>query len=149
MLRVGERAPGFRGQDQDGHEIVLEELLAEGPVVLYFYPSDFTPVCTKEACFFRDAHADLADRGARVVGVSSDTEASHRDFARKHGLNFPLLSDPDRRLARDYDAAHPLGLGTARVTYVIGPDGTIRGAFHHELRAKKHVDQVLDLLARP
>lgn len=146
MLTVGDRAPDFRARDQEGNELALRDLLAGGPLVLYFYPRDFTPVCTKEACFFRDVHEQLAARGARVVGVSSDTDESHREFAQQHRLPFPLLSDPDRRLARDYGAVHPLGFGTKRVTYVIGEDGTIRGAFHHELRAKKHIDQVLALL---
>lgn len=146
MLKVGDRAPSFRAPDQDGKEIALEDLLANGPVVLYFYPRDFTPVCTKEACLFRDAHGELADRGAQVIGVSADTEQTHREFAGKHDLKFPLLSDPNRKLAKDYRAVHPFGLGTQRVTYVIGQDGHIRGAFHHELRAQKHVDEVLELL---
>jgi peroxiredoxin Q/BCP len=146
MLEVGDQAPPFRGRDQEGRDVALEDLLSKGPLVLYFYPRDFTPVCTKEACLFRDAHQDLAQRGAQVVGVSADTGDSHKAFAEKHRLRFPLLSDPNRKLAKDYRATHPFGLGTQRVTYVIGQDGRIRGAFHHELRAQKHVDEVLTLL---
>lgn len=146
MLKVGDEAPFFRGKDQHGHDVALDALLANGPVVLYFYPRDFTPVCTKEACLFRDAHADLAAKGAQVVGVSTDTDETHRAFAEKHALEFPLLSDPNRKLAKDYKAAFPFGLGTQRVTYVIGTDRAIRGAFHHELSAQKHVDDVMALL---
>jgi len=146
MLDVGQRAPSFEATDQDGNPVSLEALLRNGPLVLYFYPKDNTPVCTREACHFRDAHAELAERGAQVVGVSGDSDRSHRAFAEEHRLPFLLVSDRDRALAKKYDALRPFGLGTSRVTYVIGEDATIRGAFHHELRAKKHVDEVLALL---
>ena len=146
MLKVGDQAPFFRGIDQQGRDVALDSLLENGPVVLYFYPKDFTPVCTKEACLFRDAHAELAEKGAQVVGVSVDTDETHRAFAEKHSITFPLLSDPNRKLARDYGATFPFGLGTQRVTYVIGPDAKIRGAFHHELSAQKHIDDVMALL---
>lgn len=149
MLKVGQRAPSLEANDQNGQPVSLEALLRNGPLVLYFYPKDNTPVCTREACHFRDAHAELADRGAQVVGVSADSDRSHRAFAEEHSLPFPLISDPDRRLAKQWDATHPFGLGTARVTYVVGEDGTLRGAFHHELRAKKHVEEVLGLIGRP
>jgi peroxiredoxin Q/BCP len=148
MLDVGEKAPPFSGRDQKGQEIRSEALLARGPVVLYFYPKDFTPGCTREACLFRDAFEDLAGLGATVVGVSADGEASHAKFAAQHGLPFSLLSDPDRALARAYGIARPLGLGASRVTFVIGRDGRVRGAFHHELSMSAHVKNVRQLLTR-
>jgi len=146
MLKVGDRAPAFEAEDGDGNPVSLDGLLEKGPLVLYFYPKDFTPVCTREACFFRDNHTELADLSATVVGVRTDDPGSHRAFARVHDLPFPLLSDPDRRIARDYGAVGALGLRTLRVTYVIDRAGTVRGVFHHELRARKHVDAVRDLL---
>lgn len=125
-----------------------EDLLAKGPVVLYFYPRDFTPGCTREACEFRDAFEDLQGLGASIVGVSIDDEASHAKFAGRHGLPFSLLSDADRSLAKAYDVVRAFGLGTSRVTYVIDRSSRIRGAFHHELSMSKHVAEAKALLIR-
>lgn len=148
MLQVGTKAPAFEGRDQRGNTVKSADLLAKGPVILYFYPKDFTPGCTKEACMFRDAFEDLEGLGASVVGVSMDSEASHQKFAQEHRLPFSLLSDPDRALAKKYDIVRPLGLGANRVTFVIAKDGTIRGAFHHELSMSKHVAESRALLVR-
>jgi peroxiredoxin Q/BCP len=148
MLQPGDLAPPFSGRDQRENEIRSEELLARGPVVLYFYPKDFTPGCTKEACLFRDAFEDLAGLGATIVGVSADDGESHRRFAERYQLPFPLLSDPDRALAKAYGIVRPLGLGARRVTFVIGADGKIRGLFHHELSMSRHVTDVKALLTR-
>lgn len=148
MLEAGEVAPPFSGRDQDGNEIRGDELLQKGPVVLYFYPKDFTPGCTKEACLFRDAFEELQGLGASIVGVSADDGESHKRFAERYQLPFPLLSDPDRTLAKAYGIVRPLGLGARRVTFVIGRDGKVRGLFHHELSMSRHVTDVKALLAR-
>lgn len=148
MLQVGDLAPPFSGRDQRGEVIRSEDLLAKGPVVLYFYPRDFTMGCTKEACSFRDAFEDLDGLGASIVGVSIDDEASHARFAAQHRLPFSLLSDPDRSLAKAYDIVRGFGLGTSRVTYVIDQDRRIRGVFHHELSMTKHVEEARALLTR-
>ncbi|UJR80598.1 peroxiredoxin [Sandaracinus amylolyticus] len=148
MLEIGQQAPAFFGRDQNGNEVRSEDLLAKGPVVLYFYPKDFTPGCTREACMFRDAFEDLQGQGATIVGVSADSGESHKRFAERYQLPFSLLSDPDRKLARDYAIVRPLGLGARRVTFVIGRDGKIRGAFHHEISMSRHVTDVKDLLTR-
>jgi peroxiredoxin Q/BCP len=148
MIDVGATAPPFSGQDQRGESVRSEDLLRRGPVVLYFYPKDFTLGCTREACFFRDAFEDLKDLGAAIVGVSADDDASHQRFAEQHRLPFSLLSDPDRSLARAYGIIRPLGLGARRVTFVIGTDGKIRGVFHHEISMSRHVSDVRDLLLR-
>lgn len=148
MLKVGDQAPPFSGRDQRGTEIRSEDLLSQGPVILYFYPRDFTPGCTREACHFRDAFEDLQGLGASIVGVSVDDEASHARFAAVHQIPFSLLSDRDRSLAKAYDIVRAFGLGTARVTFVIGRDGKIAGAFHHELSMSKHVSETKALLAR-
>jgi peroxiredoxin Q/BCP len=148
VLRIGEKAPPFESVDHRGEQVRLGALLERGPVVLFFYPRDFTPICTREVCHFRDAYEDLRRSGVSVVGVSPDDARSHRAFAAEHRLTYSLLSDPNLRLASDYDAGRVLGLGLKRITYVIDRDGIIRGAFHHELRAKKHVEEVTELLSK-
>src|SRR5581483_491580 len=102
----GMQAPEFTALDQHGVEHTLASLLAGGRLVLYFYPRDFTPVCTAQACTFRDSAAELASRGARVVGVSGDPVDSHRRFADKHGVTFPLLFDPELRICDAYGGCY-------------------------------------------
>jgi len=142
MIEVGSRAPSFGGRDQKGAELRSETLLGRGPIVLYFYPRDFTPGCTREACLFRDAFDELQGLGASIVGVSVDDGESHRRFAERHGLPFSLLSDPDRAIARAYGIVRPLGLGARRVTFVIDRGGIVRGAFHSELSMSAHLKGV-------
>lgn len=142
MLKVGDTAPDFRGTDQNGKTVTLDDLVKESAVVLYFYPKDFTPVCTAEACLFRDAGTELAEAGLRVVGVSSDDGESHKKFAAKHQINFPLLSDGDRAIQKAYEARQVLGFIPKRVTYVIDQNKKIRGAVHSELSAEKHLAAV-------
>jgi peroxiredoxin Q/BCP len=96
MLKTGTKAPGFELKDQAGKLRRLDSLLADGALILYFYPADFTPGCTKEACSFRDLQQDLVRAGLRVVGISPQDTDSHRRFAELHDLNFTLLSDPDK-----------------------------------------------------
>lgn len=145
LLKVGDRAPSFKGRDQNGREVTLEDLTAKGRVILYFYPKDFTRVCTSEACLFRDAAGRW--KNTTIVGVSVDSDASHLDFAQCHDLCFPLISDSNREIARAYDALRFFGAFTKRVTYVIDEQGIVRGIFHHELSAEKHVADVDGLLA--
>jgi peroxiredoxin Q/BCP len=146
VLAIGDTAPDFDGVDQKGQRVTLRDLLKTGDVVLYFYPKDFTPVCTAQACTFRDAHAELAASGIQVVGVSGDDTASHSKFAEHHRVPYPLLSDPNKTIQRSYEARQLLGMLTKRVTYVIGRDQKIRGVFHHELSAQKHLDAVREIL---
>jgi len=138
MLEKGSRAPDFELTDQDGKRHTLRALLAGGPLILYFYPADFTPGCTKEACSFRDLHDDLLRAKLRIVGVSPQDRDSHRRFATEHELNFTLLSDPDKRVVQAYDLDGPLGFGVRRGTYLIGKDGTIRDSVLADLRIGAH-----------
>ena len=138
MLANGRKAPDFELQDQDGKTQTLKALLKDGPLILYFYPADFTPGCTKEACSFRDLHQELLKAKLRVVGVSPQDVASHRRFADKHDLNFPLLADPDKTVVKAYDLDGPLGFGVRRGTYLIGKDGTIRDSVLADLRIGAH-----------
>lgn len=138
MLKNGTTAPEFKLADQDGKKHTLKSLLAAGPLILYFYPADFTPGCTKEACSFRDLQSDLLRAKLRVVGVSPQDTESHKRFAEKHDLNFPLLADPDKRVVNAYDVDGPLGLGVRRGTYLIGQDGTIEDSVLADLRIGAH-----------
>lgn len=152
MLANGSVAPEFELTDQTGRKRTLAELLSDGPLILYFYPADFTPGCTKEACSFRDLHQDLLKAGLRVVGVSPQDTDSHRRFAEKHGLNFTLLSDPDKKAIKAYRLDGPLGLGVRRGTCLIGKDGRIRDSVLADLRIGAHeafVRTAIDSGARP
>jgi peroxiredoxin Q/BCP len=138
MLEKGARAPDFELSDQDGRRHTLKSLLVDGPLILYFYPADFTPGCTKEACSFRDLHQELVKAKLRVVGVSPQDVDSHRAFADKHHLNFPLLADPHKAVIKAYDLDGPLGFGVRRGTYLIGRDGRIQDGVLADLRIGEH-----------
>jgi len=138
MLANGQKAPEFELADQDGRQHTLKALLKDGPLILYFYPADFTPGCTREACSFRDLHQDLLKAKLRVLGVSPQDVESHRRFADKHGLNFPLLADPDKKAVKAYGLDGPLGFGVRRGTYLIGTDGKIQDSVLADLRIGSH-----------
>ena len=138
MLKNGTKAPEFNLEDQDGQRHTLASLLEAGPLILYFYPADFTPGCTKEACTFRDLQKDLVAAKLRVVGISPQDAASHKRFAAKHGLNFPLLADPDKKAVKAYDVDGPLGFGVRRGTYLVGRDGRIQDSVLADLRITEH-----------
>jgi peroxiredoxin Q/BCP len=142
MLKVGDLAPEFSAQDQHGKTLTLGSLLERGRLIMYFYPKDFTPVCTAQACTFRDASDGLSALGATVVGISGDSADSHHRFSDKHGVPFSLLADPERHLIKAYGASMPILNRTLRVTYVIDTNRRILGAFHHELSAAKHLSDV-------
>jgi peroxiredoxin Q/BCP len=144
FLEPGSPAPPFEARDQDGAVVRLADLRGR-PVVLYFYPEDDTPGCTREACAFRDDLEAFRGRGAVVLGVSTQDAASHRVFRDRYGLTFPLLADPDKRITRAYGALGLLGLAK-RVTYVIGPDGRIVAAFRR-MDPKTHSEEALRILA--
>jgi peroxiredoxin Q/BCP len=116
------------------------------PVVLFFYPKDDTPGCTREACAFRDDHEEFSKLDAEVVGISSDPVESHRSFARKHGLPFTLLSDEGGRVRKLYSVSSTFGLFPGRVTYVIDENGVIRHVFSSQLSTRRHVEEALKIL---
>lgn len=153
-LAIGQKAPDFEVVSSSGKRLRLRDFAGKKNVVLYFYPGDFTPVCTKETCGFRDLHADLEGQDTEVIGVSVDTDESHERFAEEYGVPFSLVSDRQRELAKAYGATTVLGdlLGKAsRKTFLIDKMGEIRGIFSGELSASKHVDGVraaLDDLSR-
>lgn len=130
MVDAGDPAPDFQAVDDQGRTVSLTDFRGR-PVVLYFYPKDDTPGCTREACAFRDLFGELQRAGAAVLGVSPDGTASHARFKEKHGLPFPLLSDPDHRIAEAYGVWKEKRMygrtyyGVERTTFVIGPDGRV------------------------
>jgi peroxiredoxin Q/BCP len=146
MLAKGTKAPEFELADQDGRKHTLKSLLAGGALILYFYPADFTPGCTKEACSFRDLHQELMRAKLRVVGISPQDVESHRRFADKHDLNFPLLADPDKVAVKAYDVDGPLGFGVRRGTYLIGKDGRVQDAVLADLRIGAHEAFVMNAI---
>lgn len=123
----------------DGQTVTDKELLAHGPLVLYFYPKDETAGCTAQACAFRDDHDEFVAAGATVVGVSPDSPESHRNFASHHKLPFRLLADPQKRLFQLFGVEATLGLIVGRETFVIDPQGVVQHRFRSQIFARKHV----------
>jgi peroxiredoxin Q/BCP len=140
---VGDVAPPFTAVLQDGSRFDSASVIGKKAVVLFFYPKDNTPVCTKEACAFRDSYAAFAAAGAEVIGVSSDSPASHQAFAAKHRLPFPIISDHDRALRKLFGVPNALGVIPGRVTYVIDRQGVIRLVFSALFASDDHVRQAL------
>ena len=152
QLHPGDLAPTFRAMDQTGVEHVLEDHLASGKrVLLYFYPADDTPGCTKQACDFRDAMPEFDANDILVLGVSRQGEASHRKFVAKYDLNFPLLIDEDRTLHEAYGTwgekmmYGKVRMGVKRSTFLIETDGTLAEA-RYNVRASGHVDMIRRLI---
>jgi thioredoxin-dependent peroxiredoxin len=142
----GDTAPDFALPDASGKTVRLSDYRGKKAVVLYFYPKDDTPGCTKEACTFRDQYQDFVDAGAEVIGVSSDAETSHAKFATKHALPFVLLSDRGGAVRKAYGVPATLGILPGRVTFVIDRQGTVRHVFNSQLQATRHVTEALTAL---
>jgi peroxiredoxin Q/BCP len=143
---VGSKAPDFTLSSQSGEMVSLRDFLGRRPVVLFFYPKDDTPGCTKEACAFRDGHEEFGKLDAEVVGVSSDSVGSHSSFAAKHDLPFTLLSDEQSKVRTIYGVPSTLGLFPGRVTYVIDAEGVVRRVFSSRLGVERHVEEALRAL---
>lgn len=146
MLTVGDQAPQFTLQDQSGTDTSLADLLAEGPVVLFFYPKAMTSGCTKESCHFRDLAGEFAALGAQRVGISADKVHKQAAFDDKHGLGYPLLSDPDRTVAAAFGVKRMGPIPNRRSTFVIGTDGRILAEVSSETNMDVHADRALEAL---
>jgi peroxiredoxin Q/BCP len=138
MLKIGDRAPEFTLPDHTGRDRSLTDLLNVGALILYFYPADFTPGCTKEACAMRDMHTEIQRVGLRVAGVSPQDPATHTKFREKYQLPFLLLSDVDKAVIKMYDVDGPLGFMVRRATYLIDPARRVRAALLADFRIGKH-----------
>ena len=151
MLEIGKKAPDFKLKDQDGNERKLSDYKGK-PLVLYFYPADDTPGCTKEACSFRDNFSTFRNQGIEVLGVSIDDEDSHTRFREKYNLPFTLLADPGKEVVNKYGVWVEKNMygkkkwGTARKTFLIDEDGNIRHIFN-KVKSEVHAQEVLDKMS--
>ena len=146
MLKVGERLPEFEGIDQQGNSINSKQFIGQQPVVLFFYPKNFTPGCTAEACSFRDKYEDFLAYGAQVIGVSSDSEKSHEKFSANYRLPYPLLSDQDRALQKAFKITPQFfGILSRRVTFVFNQSGILILA-HSGINPTQHIYRALKTL---
>lgn len=147
MLPVGSPAPDFTLPDHAGDPVSLRALLAEGPLVIFFYPGDFTPACSAQACLFRDMHALATSAGIQVVGINSGSPRSHARFKSAFKLPYRLLSDRGRVVTRAYEALGLFGLVTRRITYLISRQGVIQDAVHASLKLGRHQEFVQRAIA--
>ncbi|HEY7739990.1 MAG TPA: peroxiredoxin [Steroidobacteraceae bacterium] len=147
MLSPGDTAPEFTLPDHDGRQRSLRELQDGGPLILYFYPADFTPGCTREACDLRDLHTRILSAGLRVVGISPQSPESHKRFRDQHALPFTLLSDEEKHVIRAYDVDGPLGIGVRRATFLLDGKRRIVDAVLADLRIARHQEFVQKAIA--
>lgn len=146
-IKKGDQCPKFTLKDQNGEQFNMEEVLGKENLVLYFYPKDDSPGCTKQACSFRDAFEDFVEVGARVIGISSDDEESHKKFAEKHNLPFTLLADADKKVRKMFGVpTNLLGLIPGRVTYVVDKEGIVQGVFNSQMNFDKHVTEAMKIV---
>ena len=145
-LRVGDKIPNFAAIDTNGDLFDSTEIIGKKPVVIYFYPKDDTPVCTAQACSFRDQYEDFKNLGAEVIGISGDSLKSHVAFANKHQLPFILLSDFDNKIRKSFGVPNDyFGLVPGRSTYVADKNGTIQLIFD-STSGKIHIKKALEIL---
>ena len=147
-MDTGDLAPDFELPDEDGVPRKLSDLLAHGPVVLFFYPAAMTPGCTAESCHFRDMKAEFEAVGAQRVGISADDVAKQKQFSDKHEFDYPLLSDTDGAVATQFGVRRRITVltPTKRATFVIGTDRRILGVVKSEVRMNLHADKALEIL---
>jgi len=146
MIREGEHAPAFSGVTADGSTLSLADFRGK-PLILYFYPRDNTPGCTKEACSFRDHAGEIAGAGGAILGVSMDSQDAHRKFIADFQLSFPLLSDREATICKAFGVARLGGwFPPKRVTFVIDADGVVRRVIQSEFGIAKHIDEALETL---
>jgi len=147
VLKQGDTAPDFELPDETGTNRKLSDLLADGPVVLFFYPAAMTAGCTRESCHFRDLATEFKEVGAQRVGISADTVDKQHQFSEKHSFDFPLLSDRDRTTADAFGVKRRVGiLPNKRSTFVIDRDRTILATISSEVNMNTHADRALEVL---
>jgi len=146
LPKIGDPAPVFRLPSGTGTYVSLSDFIGKKNLVLYFYPKDSSPGCTREACSFRDSYSAFKQLDAEVIGISSDSQTSHEEFARDQHLSFPLLSDPGGLVRRAYGVKPSLGMIPGRTTFVIDKQGIIRHIYSSQIHPDKHVAEALTAL---
>ena len=145
-LKIGDTAPSFELNNQDNQLVAVGELIGKVPMVIYFYPKNFTPGCTAQACSFRDQYQDFTDAGAKVFGISADSVESHKRFRTKHNLPFDTLSDANNKVRKKYGVKNELlGLLPGRETFVVDARGIIKMRFN-SMMAAKHIPKALSVI---
>jgi peroxiredoxin Q/BCP len=147
-IDIGDNAPDLELPTHGGEQITLADYQGKKAVVVFFYPKDGTPVCTKEACAFRDAYEDFVEAGAVVIGISSDSATQHQAFASTHRLPFVLVSDTDGKARSAFGVPRSMGLLPGRVTYVIDKEGIVRHVFSSQFAADRHVNEALEVIRK-
>lgn len=145
-IRISDKALDFELANQLGIQTKLYDFIGEKNIVLFFYPKDNTPGCTREACAFRDSYEVFQEYGAEVIGISSDSENSHQRFAEKHKLPYTLLSDKGGKVRKLYGVPKTMGFLPGRVTYIIDKKGVVRHIFNSQLNFKGHIEEALKIL---
>ncbi len=148
MIKVGNKAPDFTLPSQTGEDVTLSHFFRKNNVVLYFYPKDESPGCTREACAFRDSYELFTDLGATVIGISADSIKSHKQFAERYNLPFILLSDPDNAVRKLYGVSASLGIIPGRVTFIIDKKGIVRHTFSSQFQPERHVEEARNVLKK-
>jgi peroxiredoxin Q/BCP len=147
MIQIGDNCPDFQLPDASGKMINMTDFIGKKKMVIYFYPKDDTPGCTKEACSFRDSYEDFKEFDCEVIGISSDSEEKHSSFATKHKLPFILLADTDKKVRKIFGVPGNLfGLIPGRVTYIIGLDGKVKGIYNSQTNPLGHIEKALELV---
>jgi peroxiredoxin Q/BCP len=147
VMKIGDLCPHFELTDQHGKLFNSSDWIGKKKLVIFFYPKDETPGCTKEACTFRDRHEEFLEFDCQVIGISSDSVDSHKQFATKHNFNFVLLADTDKKIRKLFGVPGSLfGLLPGRVTYIIDLNGKIRGIHNSQLNPVSHIEEALDLI---
>jgi peroxiredoxin Q/BCP len=147
MLEAEQKAPEFTLPNQDGEDISLTHLLKDGPAILYFYPADFTPGCTREACSIRDLHREISRAGLTVAGISPQSPDSHKRFRDKYNLPFTLLSDEKREVIRMFGVNGLFGVWVQRVTYLVDQNRTIKGRVKAHFSIAEHEAFIRDAIS--
>jgi len=146
-IKVGDQAPSFVLLDQNGASFNMDDYIGKTAMVVYFYPKDDTPGCTKEACSFRDAYQEFTDKDIKVIGISSDDVESHKNFAEKYNLPFTLLADVNQEVRNLFGVkANVLGLIPGRVTYVIDKKGKVVFMYDSQLKAERHIQESINAI---
>ena len=147
MLNVGDIAPDFELMNERGEMVTLEDLVADESLILYFYPADFTPLCTAEACSIRDMHDDIVDVGIKVVGISPQSERTHRRFKEQFNIPFPLLFDKNKKVIRAFGVDGPMGFGVRRATFLISKEKKIENRVVSDLFVGSHTQFIREAIA--